>query len=195
MEMGQSTVRFHIHSLPFPFYYVIFITDLQIFVPKMNSLVKSFVHWYLLCTYVYAPGLQFLSRERFCFSNLQVLSSSGSTNPRSGSFWVCLPPENAQTKSKFQSIHKYLYILKGKWKKKKSQLLISNNSSFEDWNSTSWCMQAAIFNIPEPQTKSSHPKDLHRPSEPGTKLGTTTPQPLLMLSLEHVVDLQFSHLS
>lgn len=116
MERGQSTIRFHIHSLPFPFYYIIFITNLQIFVPKMNSLVKNcaLIFIVVLAVYAYAPGLYFLSRERFSFSNLQVLSSSGSTNPHSGSFWVCLPPENVQTKSKFQSIDKYLYILKGK---------------------------------------------------------------------------------
>lgn len=41
---------------------------------------------------------------------------SGSTHPCSGSFGVCLPPENLETKPKFQSKEKCLYMQQEKRK-------------------------------------------------------------------------------
>jgi len=45
---------------------------------------------------------------------------SGSTHSCSGSFWVCSPPENLQTKTKFQSKDKYLCMQQKKKEKKRN---------------------------------------------------------------------------
>lgn len=114
-----NTVRFLVKSPFSPF-----LIDLQIFVPRMNS---QFLFWWrILCMDIYC-GFGYIyvcpRASALIKREIQLLKAagpvfSGSTHPYSGSFWVCLPPENLQTKPKFQSKDKCLYMRQEKRKKK-----------------------------------------------------------------------------
>lgn len=84
-------------------------------------LVTHFVHWYLLWVWLYICMPQGFSSYQDRDSVSQSCRSwffSGSTHPCSGSFWVCLSPENLQTKTKFRSKEKCLYMWQKNRKKK-----------------------------------------------------------------------------
>lgn len=113
-------------NLPFPHF-----IDLQIFVPRVNSQFLSW--WHILCIdiycgfgyiYVCPRASALIKREIQCLKAAGPVFS-GSTHPCSRSFWVCLSPENLQTKTKFRSKEKCLYMWQQK-KKEKSQLFWSN---------------------------------------------------------------------
>lgn len=163
-----NTVRFLVKSPFSPF-----LIDLQIFVPRMNS---QFLFWCTFCAwifivvlaiYMYAPGLQLLSRERFSCSKLQVLFFLVQhilTLAVSG--FACL----LRIYKLSQSSRVKINVCICDRKKEKSQLFWSNNaaSSFEnctnlDWNGVSWCVQAGIYNHPGPENKASTPRTCREP--------------------------------
>lgn len=112
-----NTVRFLVKSLSSPF-----LIDLQIFAHRMNS--QFLFWWHTLCIDIYCgfgymyvcPRASALIKREIQFLKAAGPVFSGSTHPCSGSFWVCLPPENLQTKPNFQSKVKCLYTRQEKKK-------------------------------------------------------------------------------